>query len=86
MDMVPVKSSQLSAIGYDPDTQTLHIQFAGRTNKAGEAIPGSTYAYTDVPPEIHAALMAADADEKQSVGAHFGSRIKGGGFAYSKIS
>ncbi len=86
MDMRPVSSSQVHSVGYDPDSQTLHVKFKDRTNKAGDVIPGSTYAYSGVPPEVHAGLLAADADEKQSVGSHFGKNIRGGGYSYRKVS
>ena len=86
MEMRPVTSSQIHSIGHDPETQTLRIQFKDRTNKKGETIPGGVYEYTDVPDHVHAGLLAADADEKQSVGGHFRQRVIGGGFAYRRIS
>lgn len=70
MNMQTVTSSQIEAVGYDEGSKTLHVRFKG----------GSTYAYDDVPPHEHADLMAAG-----SIGAHFGKRIKGGGFAYRKL-
>ena len=42
-------SSALAAVGYDAATGTLLVRF-----RSGEA-----YAYLDVPPEAHAALMTA---------------------------
>ncbi len=84
--MTDVKSSQVHSIGYDPETRTLHVRFHDRTNKkTGVVTPGATYAYDDVPAERHAALLAADAAEGESVGAHFGQHIRGGGFAYRKL-
>ena len=38
-DMQPVSSSNISAIGYDVETQTVYVQF----------LNGSTYAYKGVP-------------------------------------
>ncbi len=85
MMMIPVSSSQISAIGYDPDTKKLRIQFADRTKRNDVVVPGQLYEYDSVPPEAHAALMAADADEKLSVGTHFGLLIRAGGYAYRRI-
>ena len=63
IELTPVDSTMLKAIGYDPEAKELHVRFA--TN-------GPLYIYHDVPPEAHAALMAAE-----SKGKHFGQHIKG---------
>lgn len=49
MRMVPVDSSNLSAVGYDPVSQILRIDFHG----------GRTYDYYDVPENIYTGLMNA---------------------------
>ena len=49
MNRTPVTSTDITSIGYDPQTRTLEIEF--RT--------GAVYRYTEVPPEEHAGLMAA---------------------------
>ena len=49
MEMVSVNSSNIAAIGYDPDTAILTIQF----NKGG------VYEYYDVPSYEHDELMSA---------------------------
>lgn len=49
MRMVPVDSSNLSAVGYDPVSQILRISFHS----------GSTYDYFSVPEDIYAGLMSA---------------------------
>jgi KTSC domain len=59
--MKPVKSSNIVAIGYHNETQTLLVTFKN----------SGTYAYDDVPPEEHEKLMAAD-----SVGKHFSTHIR----------
>ena len=64
--MTPVASSNIHAIGYEPDARRLKVQF----KRGGE--PGDIYHYDDVPPEAHAAFMAAD-----SHGKHFAANIKG---------
>jgi hypothetical protein len=48
--MEPVDSSNISAIGYNPDTAVLTIQFK----------KGGLYEYYDVPSHEHDALMGAD--------------------------
>ena len=62
INMTPVKSNQVAAIGYDPETKTLAVTFT-----RGSAL----YQYPDVEPETHAAFIAAE-----SVGKHFGAHIK----------
>ena len=48
MNMQPVSSSNLSAVGYDPTTQTLRIAFHS-----------GTYDYFDVPSSVYSGLMNA---------------------------
>src|SRR5690348_5229747 len=48
--LVPVESSMIQAVGYDPETRILEVVFNS----------GQTYCYEDVPPEVHQELMAAD--------------------------
>lgn len=60
-DMIPVKSSDLRAVGYDPRSQILYIDFHS----------GGRYMYSGVPVSEHAALMAAD-----SKGKYFAAHIK----------
>jgi hypothetical protein len=55
-------SSQIKAIGYNAESQTLHVQFHN----------GATYEYAEVPPFQWEALKTAD-----SVGGHFARAIKG---------
>lgn len=59
--MVPVNcSSNVKAVGYDPQARTMHVQFHS----------GNHYSYADVPPATHEAFMAAD-----SKGKHFSQHI-----------
>lgn len=51
----PVKSSQVKSVAYHPESKTLEVIFHGSAAKPG----GSTYRYSDVPPEVHAKMMAA---------------------------
>lgn len=59
----PVQSSQVKAIGYDPATKTLAVQF---TRGAG-----AVYHYQGVEPETHQAFIDAE-----SIGNFFGRHIK----------
>jgi hypothetical protein len=61
IDMVPVKSSNIDAIGYHGPNRLLFVRFKS----------GSTYMYDRVPASKHEALASAD-----SVGAHFAKHIK----------
>lgn len=58
----PVKSSNLKAVGYHPESQTLRVEFAKGNG---------SYDYTGVPAEEHEALIASG-----SPGNHFHGRIK----------
>lgn len=42
-----VQSSSIRSIGYDEETQDMHVHFNGT----------GTYVYHDVPPETHQAIM-----------------------------
>ena len=61
-----VDSSQIEAIGYDAETQTLAIQFKGKGEK-----PGSVYHYSGFSAEDWQAFRDAE-----SVGSHFYKNIK----------
>lgn len=62
MKIIPVTSSNVEAIGYDGDSQTLQVEFKN----------GSTYQYFDVPERIFDELRDAG-----SIGAYLSSNIKG---------
>lgn len=61
MQMVPVSSSAISAVGYDPDTQNMKITFT----------QGHTYDFCRVPRNIYEGLMHA-----YSKGAYYNDNIK----------
>jgi hypothetical protein len=54
MEMIPVNSSNILTIGYDPDSATLAIAFKG----------GSEYEYYDVPQHEYDGFLAADSKGK----------------------
>lgn len=51
---MPVNSSTINTVGYNPDTQELHVKFHG----------SGTYVYHNVPEETHKAFMASDSKGK----------------------
>jgi hypothetical protein len=50
MEMQPVKSSNVRAVGYDEENKTLTVEFRS----------GGIYQYPGVPPEMYADLLAAE--------------------------
>lgn len=62
IDMQPVDSSTISAIGYDPEQNTLTVEFKS----------GGTYTYTNVSKSVYDELIGA-----KSIGTHFAKHIKG---------
>jgi hypothetical protein len=76
--MNAVESSQIAAIGHDPDTSTLAIQFSSKGDK-----PGSVYHYQNVDAELFREFAGAP-----SIGKHFYKHIKpfAEKFPYQKVS
>jgi len=54
MERTPVSSSNISAIGYDADSQVLEVEFNN----------GSVYAYSGVPPGEYESFLNADSKGK----------------------
>lgn len=54
MERTPVSSSNISAVGYDADSQVLEVEF---TN-------GAVYSYSGVPPGEYEGFMSADSKGK----------------------
>ena len=71
MERIPVQSSTLASVGYDPDSSILEIEF-----NSG----GGVYQYFGVPEFVHEGLMSAG-----SKGAYFDHHIKKAGYPYSKV-
>ena len=63
IELHPVISSQVKAIGYDPHTRELAVTFT-----RGK---GDIYHYFEVAPETHKAFV-----EAESIGVYFGQHIK----------
>jgi hypothetical protein len=62
MNMQPVTSGNIEAVGYDPLNQKMIVRFKG----------GSEYEYNDVPNDAHTEFITAP-----SVGSHYHKAIKG---------
>ena len=60
--MLPVKSSNVEAVGYDPAARVMHVQFRG----------GAVYHHADVSAADHARFMASG-----SKGKHYHAQVKG---------
>jgi hypothetical protein len=72
--MTPVKSSNIKAVGYSPDSKTLTVQFHS----------GAVHAYEGVDP-VHHENMLKCADNGESVGSYFHRQIRMGGYKASKV-
>ena len=70
MEMIPVDSSDIAAVGYDYDTATLRIGF----------LKGSTYEYYSVPSFLYEGIMSAG-----SKGRYHNMYIKKGGYSYARV-
>ena len=62
MNLVPVKSSNIQSVGYDPKTLVLEVKFNS----------GKHFRYLNVNPKVHDFLMQAD-----SIGKYFSMHIRG---------
>ena len=70
MEMTPVDSTNLSAIGYDYESATLRVDFH----------KGISYEYYGVPAELYEDLLSAG-----SKGQYLNMYIKKAGFTYSPV-
>ena len=69
MERIPVSSSNIRAIGYDANSETLEVEF----------LNDSVYQYSGVPQGEYDGLMSAD-----SHGIYLNTRIKGR-YPYSRL-
>lgn len=58
MQMIPVRSSAITAVGYDPITKRMKITFK----------QGRTYDFCGVPPEVHQGLVNAGSKGATTIG------------------
>lgn len=75
MILTPVESSNIAAIGHDPETNTMHVEFRGAMGA------NRLYEYRGVTAEQHQALVNAP-----SVGKHFHSHFKSRGYVGARIA
>lgn len=61
MEMTPVNSSHMRAVGYDEPTRTMHIEFQN----------GDLHEYKQVSPDFHKRMM-----QSKSVGSFFHQNVK----------
>ena len=66
MKLTTIKSSNLGALGYDPATHKLRVQFKAVGDKVGKV-----FEYADVTPEKYAEMRAAP-----SVGSYFSAKVR----------
>lgn len=69
--MLSVESSQIAAVGYDPDNERLRVQFHPNKTQRAMSEPGSTYEYSRITDSVWRALIAAE-----SKGSYFIATIK----------
>jgi hypothetical protein len=62
MDLVQVESSNVAAVGYDEEQESLYVEFKS----------GSTYKYLEVPFYAYEEMLSAD-----SIGRYLNKEIKG---------
>lgn len=70
MERQTVSSSNLAFVGYDPQSQTLEIEFNH----------GGVYQYHNVPTSVYSGLMNAS-----SHGQYFDRNIKKAGYSYTRV-
>ncbi|MGI4827767.1 MAG: KTSC domain-containing protein [Janthinobacterium lividum] len=66
MQLTPVQSGRIKALGYDEGTWTCYVQF----HPTAREPKGPVYAYANVPPELYERFMAAP-----SLGRFFGQQF-----------
>ena len=71
MERIPVQSSNLASVGYDPGTATLEVEF----------LSGAVYQYFGVPESVHEGLLNAP-----SKGRYLDQFVKKAGYSYARIA
>ena len=74
VELIPVNSSQIAAVGYDPIARRLVVRFRGYGRR-----PGAVYSYSGVPAEVAAGLVGA-----ASPGSYFHQHIRQGPYPYRR--
>ena len=83
MEWKSVESSQISEVGYEPESSVLGIRFKPTRKQVEAGETGSEYHYSFVDSDTHAALLTAE-----SVGSYFIKNIKSDPvkYPYTKVS
>jgi hypothetical protein len=83
MDWIPVESSQIACLGYEPEAEyPLGVMFKPTRKQQAAGQPGAVYEYAGITAQLFAEFMAAE-----SKGQFFDRRIKGfaGQYPYRKV-
>jgi hypothetical protein len=72
MNRLPVDSTVVAAVGYDPASRVLELEF-----RSG----GHVYRYFEVPPEEYQSFLGA-----KSKGAYLDQRLKGARYRFERMS
>jgi hypothetical protein len=70
VNRIPVSSSNLASVGYDPELRILEVEFLNR----------SVYQYLNVPSYVYSGLMGAS-----SHGSYLDSHVKKAGYPYRRV-
>ena len=70
MEFIPVSSSNVAAVGYDPESATLGVRFNN----------GAEYHYFNVGTEVYQGLISAS-----SVGGFLDAFVKKAGYQYARV-
>ena len=79
MNWQPVESSQIEALGYDPEVEyPLGVKFPPTKKQKAESLPGSAYEYANVSPELFNMFINAKTNPEydNSIGVFFHRVIK----------
>ncbi len=71
MERLPVDSTSIATIGYDPELRILELEFRQT---------GEVYQYFDVPPQEYGAFLQAE-----SKGTHLNQQFKRRGYRYVRV-
>jgi hypothetical protein len=74
VELIPVTSSQIAAVGYNPTARQLVVRFHGSGSR-----PEAIYSYTGVPAQIAAGLIVA-----ASPGTYFHRHVRQGRYPYRR--
>ncbi len=71
MARIPVKSSEIAAVGYDAEKQVLEVEF----------LRGSIHVFQGVPDFVYQALLSAE-----SPGSYYHAHVRRAGYPHRKLA